>query len=194
MDTKKPLKKDEWGIVLDYLAQGLSSMARSEPIAQLIGDQFFSLLEVIIREGTEVETHERMYIGDGKRDKVKYIRGRVEYGALTASARQELEIVVTEIVKKNAAQYLDFFNKSGSLSTRMHQLELLPGVGKKHLWAILDVRKEKTFDSFEDIKKRVPLMPDPEKLVVRRVLAELQDEDKYRIFVPRMEAEKERRW
>ena len=127
MDTKKPLKKDEWGIVLDYLAQGLSSMARSEPIAQLIGDQFFSLLEVIIREGTEVETHERMYIGDGKRDKVKYIRGRVEYGALTASARQELEIVVTEIVKKNAAQYLDFFNKSGSLSTRMHQLELLPG-------------------------------------------------------------------
>ncbi len=191
---QKPIKKDDWGIVLDYLAQGLSSMARSEPIAQLVGDQFFSLLEVIVREGTTVETNERVYIGDGKRDKVKYIRGRVDYGALTASARQELELVALEIVKKDAQRYLDFFNKSGSLSTRMHQLELLPGVGKKHLWAILDARKEKLFDSFEDIKKRVPLMPDPEKLVVRRVLAELQDEDKYRIFVPRMEAPKERRW
>ncbi len=191
---KKPIKKDDWGIVLDYLAQGLSSMARSEPIAQLVGDQFFSLLEVIVREETTVSTGERVYIGDGKRDKVKYIRGRVEYGALTASAKQELELIVTEIVKKNVAPYLEFFNKSGSLSTRMHQLELLPGIGKKHLWALLDARKERLFESFEDIKSRVPLMPEPEKVVVRRVLAELQDEDKYRIFVPRMEAEKERRW
>lgn len=191
---KKPIKKDDWGIVLDYLAQGLSSMARSEPIAQLVGDQFFSLLEVIVREDTTVSTGERVYIGDGKRDKVKYIRGRVEYGALTASAKQELELIVTEIVKKNVAPYLEFFNKAGSLSTRMHQLELLPGIGKKHLWALLDARKERLFESFEDIKSRVPLMPEPEKVVVRRVLAELQDEDKYRIFVPRMEAEKERRW
>ena len=191
---KRPIKKDEWGIVLDYLAQGLSSMARSEPIAQLVGDQFFSLLEVIVREDTTVSTGERVYIGDGKRDKVKYIRGRVEYGALTASAKQELELIVTEIVKKNVAPYLEFFNKAGSLSTRMHQLELLPGIGKKHLWALLDARKERLFESFEDIKSRVPLMPEPEKVVVRRVLAELQDEDKYRIFVPRMEAEKERRW
>ena len=118
----------------------------------------------------------------------------MEYGALTASAKQELELIVTEIVKKNVAPYLEFFNKAGSLSTRMHQLELLPGIGKKHLWALLDARKERLFESFEDIKSRVPLMPEPEKVVVRRVLAELQDEDKYRIFVPRMEAEKERRW
>ena len=42
-------------------------------------------------------------------------------------------------------------------------------------------------ESFDDIKKRVPLLPDPEKMLIRRVIEELEDKDKYRVFVPRME-------
>jgi putative nucleotide binding protein len=62
-------------------------------------------------------------------------------------------------------------------------------VGKRHLWAIIDERKSKPFESFDDIKKRVPLLPDPEKMIVKRVMEELEDRDKYRMFVPRMEKE-----
>ena len=87
---------------------------------------------------------------------------------------------------------MDFFNKSGPLTTRMHSMELLPGIGKKHLWAIIDIRKEKPFESFGDIKKRVPLLPDPEKLIVRRVMAELENADKYKIFVLNIDAHKDR--
>ncbi|GAI67745.1 unnamed protein product, partial [marine sediment metagenome] len=33
-----------------------------------------------------------------------------------------------------------------------------------------------------DIKKRVKLMPNPEKAVIKRILSELKGEDKYKLF------------
>ena len=65
----------------------------------------------------------------------------------------------------------------------MHQLELLPGLGKKHMWEIIEERKGDPFKSFEDIKKRVHLMPDPQKLIVKRILAEIAGTEKHKIFV-----------
>ncbi|MEK6953325.1 MAG: DUF655 domain-containing protein, partial [Nanoarchaeota archaeon] len=41
----------------------------------------------------------------------------------------------------------------------------------------------KEFTSFEDIKSRVKLIPNPEKLVLKRLLAELNNEDKYKLFI-----------
>lgn len=78
---------------------------------------------------------------------------------------------------------VEFFNKAQPLSTRMHQLELLPGVGKKHMWQIVEERHGEPFTSFEDIKKRVKLMPDPKKTIIRRILAELEGTEKYHLFV-----------
>ena len=66
---------------------------------------------------------------------------------------------------------------------RMHQLELLPGLGKKHMWEVIQARKGKPFESFEDIKNRVKLLPDPKQLVVKRILSELAGKEKYKIFV-----------
>ena len=65
----------------------------------------------------------------------------------------------------------------------MHQIELLPGIGKRHMWEIINAREEKPFESFEDIKKRVKLIPDPEKLVIRRIIQEMEGSEKHRIFV-----------
>ena len=190
MREKRPIRKDEWAIVLDFLSHGHSSMERSQPVAHVIGEDYFSLLEIIIRDDIGLKIGDRIYIGDGKRDNVKYIRGRINLSELTVSARGELEDVIEDIIKKKPERFLDFFNKSGNISTRLHQLELLPGVGKRHLWAIIKERKVGTFESFEDIKKRVPLLPDPEKMVVKRVIDELEDKDKHRVFVPRMERER----
>ena len=47
---------------------------------------------------------------------------------------------------------------------------------------ILERRKEKEFDNFEDIKKRVKLMPNPEKTIAKRILIELKGEDRYNLF------------
>ena len=85
--------------------------------------------------------------------------------------------------KKNQKKFVDFFNNALPLSTRMHQIELLPGVGKKHMWEIINAREEKPFESFEDIKKRVKLMPDPGKVIVKRITEELEGKEKHRLFV-----------
>jgi putative nucleotide binding protein len=188
MIPKENLKKDEWGVTLDYLSHGRYDMERSQPVAQVMGDIFFSLLEVIVREDSNLKIEERVYIGDGKRDKVKYIRGRLEFSELTTAAKDEVQPAVEKIVKESPQKFLEFFNKSGQLTTRMHQLELLPGIGKRHLWAIIEERKTKPFESFAELKTRVPLLPDPEKMIVRRILEELNDKDRYRVFVPRMES------
>lgn len=189
MKEKKPLKKDDSAIVLDFLTHGHYGMDRSQPVAQVVGNQYFSLLELIIRDDVKLAMGDSIYIGDGKRDIVKYIRGRIKLDDLTVAAKEELPEIIDEIIKKNPERFLEFFNKAGNITTRLHQLELLPGVGKRHLWAIIDERKAKPFESFEDIKKRVPLLPDPEKMIVKRVMEELEDSDKYRMFVPRMEKE-----
>lgn len=189
---KKEIKKDEWAVVLDFLSHGHYGMSRSQPMAQVLGEKYFSLLEVIVREDQELKLQERVYIGDGKREKIKYIAGRIEVKELTVAAKEELEDNVKAIVKKNPKQFLEFFNKSGSITTRLHQIELLPGIGRKHLWAIISERKDKPFESFANLKKRVPLLPDPMKMIMRRILDELDDKDKYRIFVPRIEKGKGR--
>jgi len=183
----KQFKKDEWAVVLDFLPHGLYGMERSQPVAQVLGERYFSLLNVIIREDVTPKIGDRLYIGDGKRNEVKYILGRIETTSLTSVAKDELEPTIKELVEKNPQPFLDFFNKAGQITTRLHQLELLPGIGKKHLWAILDERKVKPFESFGDIKKRVPLMPDPEKTIIKRIVGELEDMDKYRVFVPKFE-------
>lgn len=183
----KELKKDEWGIVLDFLSHGHYGMDRPQPVAQVLGDHYFSLLEVIVRDDVIPKVGERLYIGDKKREKVKYIRERIKIETLTAAAKEELEKAVDRLIREKESRFMEFFNNSGQVTNRMHQLELLPGVGKKHLWAIIEERKVKPFESFADIKKRVPLLPDPEKMIVKRILLEIEDKDKYRLFVPRFE-------
>ncbi|MBU0530412.1 MAG: DUF655 domain-containing protein [Nanoarchaeota archaeon] len=188
MIKQKQIKKDEWAIVLDFLSHGHHGMDRSQPVAQVMGEDFFSLLEVIIRNDVSVNIRDRLYIGDGKRNEVKYIRGRIGYTELTVASKQELIDIIEYIVEKNQERFINFFNKSGQLTTRLHQLELLPGIGKKHLWAIIDARKEREFKSFDEMKKRVPLLPDPEKMIVKRIIEEIEDKDKHRVFVPRIES------
>jgi putative nucleotide binding protein len=184
---RKDIKKDEWAIVLDFLPHGHYGMRISQPVAQILGEEYFSLLEVIVREGIHLKVGERVYIGDGKREEVKFIRKRLEFEELTGAAKEEVEDIVKEIVEKNPKKFLDFFNNAGPITTRLHQLELLPGIGKKHLWAIISAKKEKPFESFDDLKKRVSMLPDPEKIIIKRIMEELENKDKYRIFVPRFE-------
>jgi len=68
------------------------------------------------------------------------------------------------------------------LRMRMHQLELIPGFGKKHMWEVLEARKIKLFAGFDDLKERVKLLPDPKAAVVKRIMSELEGKEKYRLF------------
>ena len=178
------LVKEEYLIALDFLPMGKATDKKSEPTVQGIGENYFSLLEVVVKKNVQVKPKDRFYIGPGKRDVVDYIKRRISYEELTSLAKDILEEVVTEIVSKNESRFVAFFNNAGPLSPRMHSLELLPGLGKKHLFNILQERKKKPFESFEDIKKRVEMLPDPKKMIVKRILQEIRNkEERHRIFV-----------
>ena len=91
--------------------------------------------------------------------------------------------VVEDLVKKNEKRFIEFFNTAGMITPRMHQFQLLPGIGKKHLLDILDERRKKPFEGFDDLVKRVKLFPDPVKSITRRVMQELEGDEKYSLFV-----------
>ena len=184
---KSERSREEWAIVLDFLPNGYPyddrPMYMKTPIAQAMGKEHFVLLELVPKKGIHLQPYEEVYIGDGKRDKVHHIVGKMALDKLTATAKSELEFVIKDIVKKNEKRFINFFNNARPLSTRMHQLELLPGLGKKHMWQIIETRQEKPFESFADLKNRVKLMPDPEKTVIKRILHELEGKEKHKIFV-----------
>jgi putative nucleotide binding protein len=179
--------REEYAIVLDFLPNGYPFDKRPShkktAIAQALGREHFTLLELVPKKDVFLQPYEEVYIGEEKREKIHHISGSLAYDKLTVSAKNELKFVVKELVQKNEQKFVDFYNKAGPLSTRMHQLELIPGIGKKHMWELLEARKEKPFDSFDDIKKRVKLMPDPENGIIKRIMLELEGVEKRKIFV-----------
>lgn len=178
---------EEYAWVVDFLPDGRSSDRMREPIAQLLGEKNFTLFEASIKQGAAVKFEDRLYVGKDQREQVEKIK-RVEFDELTAAAKNELNAVIRAIVMHREGEFVDFFNKSGSISIRLHQLNLLPGIGKKHLEEILEKRDVKPFADFADMKGRVTLLPDPINLIVMRVAEELRGDSKHYLFVrPPME-------
>jgi putative nucleotide binding protein len=168
---------EEYAIILDYLPlgyvkEGIPTYKR-KPVAQAIGKEEFTLLELIPKEKINLDIHQNVYIGSGKREEIARVNRRLKYDDLTSTAKVELDYVIEEIIKSKEDKFVEFFNKAGPISTRLHQLELLPGIGKKHMWDIINARKEKPFQDFDDIKKRVPMLSDPIKIISKRILLEL---------------------
>ena len=171
------VKKEENAVILDYLSRGYvkSDMSKfgGKPIAQAIGTEQFTLLELAPKNGVDLEIQDTVYIGKGKRDKIYRVLGKLDFENLTATSRIELEYAIRDIVEANEDKFVEFFNTADSVSTRLHSLELIPGIGKKYMWDIIKAREEKPFESFEDITKRLPTLTDPAGMIVNRVKQEL---------------------
>ena len=180
-------KKEEEAIVLDFLPNGYPFDRRpihlKTAIAQAMGKENFTILELVPKKGVFLQPYEEVYIGEGKRDKIHHVNGKIPHDKLTETAKAELEHAIKQLVEKHEQRFVNFINMAQPLSTRMHTLELLPGVGKKHMWEIVEQRNQEKFSSFKDITNRVKLMPDPEKTIVRRILKELMNDEKHLLFV-----------
>ena len=175
--------KEETAIILEYLPNGYPLEKKMMPLAQAVGENNCTLLELAPRRGIILEPGEAVYIGPGKRDKIYYILGKLPKEKLTEAAKQQLGEFIKKVVEKKEQEFVDFFNKSEAINKRFHQIELLPGLGKKHMKGIIKQRQEKLFESFEDMKKRIPNLPDPRKAIEKRMLKELTQTERYNLFV-----------
>lgn len=175
---------EENAYVLDYLPYGRSSDKSRHlvvPSVQIMGEQYFTLLEAELKVGATVVVPERIYIGRERREKVDRIISRISYDQLTANAKSEVTPLVDELVKKQEKRFVDFFNNSQPVTPRMHSLELLPGIGKKSMWTIVNTRERKPFTSYQDIEDRTGLT-DVRRTLAKRILEELTTESKYRLY------------
>ena len=175
-------RKEDYALVLDFLPHGNAGEAKKEPLVQVVGETYFTLLEIVASLGKAFSPLERVFIGKGERESVDHIRGRVNYPQLTSSAQRELPAAVASIVGLREPQFVDFLNRAGAISIRAHTLEQLPGVGKKHLEEILREREKKPFVSFADASARISHLGDPKGLFISRIIEELKGEQKYYLF------------
>ena len=175
--------KEEKAIIIDFLPHGYPLETKRIPIAQAIGTSYFTLLELVPRKGIKLELKEEVYIGPNRRDKIYFIRGRLQKSKLTETAKLQIKDFAERIVNEQEKRFVDFFNNAQALNTRLHQLELLPGFGKKYTKAILEEREKRPFSSFEDMKKRIKNLPDPKKVVEKRLTEELTQDQRYKLFV-----------
>jgi len=177
------MAREEKAIILDFLPYGYPLENRRLPVAQAIGSENFTLLQLVPRRDVKFDVGEEVYIGEGKREKVQYILGRCPREKLTETSKIQLEEFIKNAVTEDEKKFVDFFNKAQPINTRLHQFELLPGFGKKHTHSILEAREEKEFESFEDIKQRVQNIPDPAKGIEKRILEELTIIQRHNLFI-----------
>lgn len=177
------MEKEENAIILDFLPNGYPLEKKMMPIAQAVGEKNLVLLELVPRRGESLEIGEKVYIGEGKRPKIYYILGRLHREKLTESAKSQLNEVIDKIVKEDEKRYVEFFNKADAINKRVHQIEFLPGMGKRHMQEIVKERNNKEFESFDDMKKRIPNLPDPEKIIKKRIFQELTNIERYNLFI-----------
>ena len=182
---REPKKYEEYAYVLDYMPHGRPGAPRSshsaQGVLQLLGEEYFTILEAAPKQDADYNIRDRIFVGKGDRALVTHILGRINYDELTSAAKAELPAVVEIIVQENEKRFIDFINEAPSLTPRMHSLELIPGIGKRLMFQILELRERYPFESYEDLKERTSLS-DPVKLIAKRVLKELSEEEKYYIF------------
>ncbi len=178
-------KYEEYAYVLDYLSHGRPGAPRtphtSSGVVQMVGESYFTLLEASPKKDADYSPRDRIFVGKGDRALVSHIIGRVAYNDLTSSARAELPGLIEVVVRANEPFFVNFFNTSQPVTPRMHSLELIPGIGKRLMFHILDIREKSPFKSFKDIEERANLK-DVAGLLTKRVLEELSQEEKYLLF------------
>jgi putative nucleotide binding protein len=179
---------EEYAYVLDFLPHGRPGVRpvgragyRAGALVQLMGEEFFTLLEALVKDGATLKPHDRVYVGKESREEITYIIGRIGYEELTAAAKMELPAVISRIVLSRENWFVNFFNNARAITPRMHALELIPGIGKKYMWQVINEREKRPFESYDDLQKRTEL-PSPVKLVTKRVVEELSGDSKYRLF------------
>jgi putative nucleotide binding protein len=137
---------------------------------------------MIPQRNAKLNPQERVSIERNAKSKIDHVRRRIFYEDLVPESVTELPLVIEMLVTKHEHRYVQFFNEAAPITTRMHSLQLLPGIGQTLMWAILEERKREPFKSFEDIAARTKLQ-NPKKVMTARIIDELREDVKRWLFV-----------
>jgi putative nucleotide binding protein len=175
-------------IILDYFTQMISTNTRRpyhrEKILQVVEGNGFGLYKIVLREDTIYKIGDRIEIKNNS-EWLETIQ-RINYNSLTAGSKIELEHTIRTIINGDAKKFISFYNHSAPISIRLHQLNLLPGIGGKLRDKIIQEREKNEFKDFDDLIGRVSGLYNPQEVIFKRIMDELKDVNlKYPLFVVR---------
>lgn len=183
---KQFIKKFREIVILDLLLHGHPEEDRpswaKKPIAQVLTFPDFVLYEVKINKNSDIKVQEqKTYEGFLNEDKLREVLKKIDLDDLTSTSKALIQPILEQEVLKYEEEFINFFNNSTSITPRMHALKLLPGIGQKHMWEILEARERQKFVTFQDITDRTSIS-NPAKLISQRIIKELQRDVKYYLF------------
>ena len=186
MSSLSQKKYEEYAYVLDFSPRGKSQMIRGRegPILQAIGEERLSLLEILALNGVEFQAGERIYIGKEGRTKIISVLGKLTYEEISNDAISDLESIAELIVKNNEDRYIDIFNSLHPVTSRLHALELIPGIGKTFMNQIINERSRLPFKNFDNLQERTNLK-EPTKRIAQRIVEEISGSSRVTLFVNR---------
>ncbi len=179
-----------YALVLDYLPRGRPDDDRPQyqksAVAHALGEADFRLLELSFEDEVRLKMGDRLLLDPPDDREHDFTVRDIGYDDLSGGASTELEYAVEDVIDADEQRFVEFYNEAQPITTRLHVLNLLPGIGKKLRNNLLDERKREPFDSFDDIEERVAGLHRPREVLVERIMEELQEEDlKYRVFARR---------
>jgi putative nucleotide binding protein len=174
--------------ILDILQHGgvdrgdKSSNRSWQPVCQVLQVPSYNFFEVALQKDAIISVQQRIEITQDQN-----ILGRIEqhlkYTDLTHTSKEILPDVLQLYIKDNEPEFVKFINNAQAITIKRHSLEVLPGVGKKLMWDIINERQKQPFANFIDLKKRVPGIK-IEEMIAKRIVEELSDpETKHFMFV-----------
>ncbi len=171
-------------LVLDYYPQGKSLSRKSaedfNPLTVVISVNQMKFYDIILNRGKDIQIGQLFNVSELKSKIIKI--NRIGFNELSDSAVETLPEIIKKIVTLSETRFINFLNNSRPLTTQMHQLQLLPGIGNKRLWQILDARRKIEFKDFDDFAERTGIS-DPIGLFSNRILQEIQGGEKYQLFI-----------
>jgi len=186
---KQFIKKSREIVILDVLLHGHPEEDKPSwtktPVAQVLTFPDFVLYEVKINKSPNLvlkPEEKKIYEEFLKENKLREVIKKIDYEELTNTSKALLQPILEREILNYEEEFINFFNNSTSITPRMHALKLLPGIGKKHMWEIIQAREKQKFTSFQDITDRTSTS-NPAKQIALRIIKELQREGiKYYLF------------
>ena len=174
--------------ILDILQHGGVDKADHQwnPIAQIVEASKFQLYEIRLNKSKITERHlqEKIIVTENQ-NIFERIQRKITFLELTPTSSSTLDEVIGQYVNENESRFIEFINKSGPITIKRHSLEVLPGIGKKLMWEIINNREKPPFKSFEDLHSRVPGFK-PVETFRKRIIEEISDDElKHYLFVKR---------
>ena len=188
--TKKP-EHEPSGIIIeiyeDFLPVGVKSsdsFRKRYQVITVVGTEKFSILRCFMKNQLNTVAIGETIDLEALKNNFQLVK-KLKPTEWSSLLKGEIEDAIGQIVKNNEVKYVDFFNSAHLITTKLHQLKLLPGIGEKRLVQILKIRDQQPFISYEDIEERLNL--NPVDVITKRILEELETEQKYIMFTKRYE-------